>query len=217
METKKENHRPCFEREDGQKVYIQAISLLELNKAEEGIRAEYKQRGEPIDPPKYTVRDAGGGETHLPMNESNLEVAGDPDETEKRFALWNAHQDALSRLKVEIGAVTSEIIFEGIICDPPSEAWIAKKKRRHIILPEDPEELLQYYKMTEILKTPGDLVKAQEEIILISSSGAVRREDIEAAGDTFRRQIQDITKRPSGKMADAGTDAGESPKEPLGS
>lgn len=201
--------------EDGTKVYIQAISLLELQKVEEGITAEYKAKGEPIDPPTYEVTTAGGGKIKLPMNETNLEVEGNPQESAKRQLDWQMHQDALARMKNEIGSISTEIIMEGVLCDPPSEEWIAKKRKRHIIIPEDPDERLLYYKMTEILRTPGDIVKAQSEIMLLSSSGAVKREDIEAAGAMFLRQIRLAAERPAGEVVEAGGNGKKAAEEPL--
>lgn len=210
-----EQERPFFLREDGTKVFIKSISMLELQKVEEGVMREFRERGEPIDPPTYEVETAGGGKLKLPMDASNLEVEGDPAESQRRQDLWRAHRLANERMRTEIGEISTEIIMEGIVCDMPSDEWIAKKRKRHIQIPDDPEELLALYKTIEIIRTPGDLVKAQQEIMILSGSGAISREDIEAAGATFLSKIQAIGKRPTGEVAKTGGNGSKATEEQL--
>jgi hypothetical protein len=185
--------RPHIVTEDGRVVPIRSISVIDLKDAELGIEAEYRERGEPIDPPKYYVEVVGGDKVEHTLTDKNLEVAGNPEETDKRKTLWAAYEIATARMKADQGRTTSEIVMDGIDVELPLDnAWILRKKKRHIRVPEDPDELLTYYKMTEILKTPRDLIVAQQEIILLSSSGTVSRKLVEAASAAFFRKIQDI-------------------------
>lgn len=217
MSKKDIDPRPHFFREDGQKVYIQSISMVELEKSEEGIRKEFLERGEPIEPPTYTVKTVGKGSVELPMDETNLEVEGDEEETKKRKEAWFKHVQALARMKIETGQIANEIILEGVLVPEgePSEEWIRKRRRRHIEIPEDPDELLMLYKMTEILKTPHDLLEAEKHIMILSSSGSLKPEDLAAAEESFQSALQAALGRPAKEMEDTSGNDGGSPKEPL--
>lgn len=192
----KEIERPSCITEDGRKVYIQSISMLEYSKVEEGVKREYVERGEPIDPPMYEVTTVGGGKVKLPLDGKNLTVEDNEEETARRTLEWQSHINALNRMRAEVGAITQDIVLEGVLAIPPmDDAWIEKRRKRKIILPEDPEELLKYYKMTEILRTPSDYILAQGAIMVLSSSGAIKQEDVDAAGASFLRQVQDTAGR----------------------
>lgn len=208
--------RKTFITEDGREIPIKAISLLELNMAEEGIKAEYIERGEPITPPTYSVETVGGDKETHPLTADNL-VTDDPTETERRTRLWAEHQDALNRMESEIGRIKTSIVMEGIDIAPENDDWLARKKRLHIKVPDDPDERLLFYKMTEAVKTPADLSSIQLEIIVLSSSGAIDRKAADAAKESFRSKLQGIASGLAGQMAETRNDSGETTPEPLGS
>lgn len=193
--------KPHFYTEDGRKVPICSISLTDLKMAEIGIRQEYAERGEPIDPPTYEVKTVGGDViTHF-LDETCLEATGNPEETVRRKTAWLNHLDALSRMKAEIGAVTNDIFLDGIdVTLPEDKSWIEIKRKRHIRVPDDPEEQLRAYKVGVILRTPRDFVLAQQAIIFLSSSGAVSMEALEAAGESFLRSISQIAAGPTNSV-----------------
>ena len=196
--------KPFFYTEDGRKVYFNSISLMDISEAEKGIEQEYRERGEPIDPPTYTVEAVGGAKITKELTKNNLLVDGDEVETERRMKAWAEHEVATNAMKEEIGTVTTEIILEAIeidVTDEELQAWAEKKRKRRIKIPTEKDELIKRYKMGELLRTPKDLLKAQGEIMVLSSSGAVTREAVEAAEDTFLRSLQEKANRQTGILA----------------
>lgn len=206
-----EKERPHIFTEDGRKVFIKSISMLELEEAEQGLEKHFRAQNEPLDPPTYTVEVAGGGEVEYPLTADILEVEGNPKETARRKAEWAAYADAVFRFEAEKGRISQEIILEGIDIEVPEDgAWEARMKRRYIEVPEDDPVLKrQKYILTEILKTPDDWLTVQAEILLISSSGAIRREDVEAASATFRSQLFTPQEAPDSVTGDGGEGAPE--------
>lgn len=197
--------RPFFYTEDGRQVFYRSINLLDLSEAEEGIRQEFIENGEPLDPPKYMVTAAGGAQIEHDLTENNLQVEGDQEETERRMREWAEHVEANNRLNIELGSITTEIILDALeidITEDELDAWIAKKRKYHIRLPDDREELIRRYKMGELLRTPKDLLTAQGEIITFSSSGAVTREAVRAAEDMFLGELQAQAERSSEEMGE---------------
>lgn len=204
--------KPFFYTEDGRKVYFQSISLMDISEAEKGIEQEYRERKEPIDAPTYTVEAVGGAKITKELTKDNLLVEGNETETERRMKAWAEYEVATNAMKSEIGTVTTEIILDAIeldVTDEELQAWAEKKRKRHIKIPTEKEELVKRYKMGELLRTPKDLLKAQGEIMVLSSSGAVTREAVEAAEDTFLRSLQEKANGQAGIVVD---DTGDSEK-----
>lgn len=184
--------------EDGREFPIGSISLVDLNESQSGIEKIYRDCGELIDPPLYEF-DAGEvlGKVTKALDETMIEVKGNPEETAKRREIWDKHLEARGRMMAEQGRASQYIIMDGLKVSLPSDdTWIKRRAKRGLVIPEttmqDPDELLLYYKMHEILKTPGDVLRAQQEILILSASGAVKREAVEAAGDSFLRKLSDI-------------------------
>ncbi len=211
--------RPFIYTEDGRMVYVKSISLLELTEAEQGLEKHFRAKGEPLDPPNYTVKVAGGGELDYPLTADILET-DDPEETERRKTAWAAHVDAVGRYNAENGRNTQKIILEGVDADVPADGiWEARMRRRYIEVPDDPILKRQKYLLTEVLKTPEDWMRAQNEILLISSSGAIQREAVEAASATFRSQLYSFAgedgerEGATRENGHAGRDGGEGAEE----
>lgn len=197
------NNQNFVEMEDGRRFPIVSISLTDLNLCEIGIKADYKARGEPIDPPEVQVEIAGGGTIPYQLTAQTLEIPGNLEETERRKVAWAKHIDAVERMEFEITQAKNNIILDGLSVElPADDGWIRRRERRGIRIPQeiksDPDALLEYYKKHEIIKTVGDFVRVQKEIMLISSSGVLKRDKLDAASDAYFREIQNI--------ADGGTD-----------
>lgn len=200
-----ETERPFIMTEDGRTVFVKSISMLEMEEAERGLEKFFRDQGEPLDVPTYTVEVVGGGEVPYPLKPEVLEVE-DPEETGRRKAAWEAHQDAVARFEAEKGRIMQEIILEGIDIEMPDDGvWEARMRRRYIEIPEDPVLKRQKYILTEVLKTPDDWLNAQNEILIVSSSGAIDREAVEAASATFRSQLFAITEKGSSTDGDGGS------------
>ena len=56
----------------GVEVPIGPVNLFDLNWAAEGLRREFYERGEPLDPPTYTAEPAGRGAPPFPPHSANI-------------------------------------------------------------------------------------------------------------------------------------------------
>lgn len=196
MNEKSNQH--FVEMEDGRTYPIVSISITDLNLCEIGIKADYKARGEPIEPPEVQVEIAGGGTIPYQLTAQTLEIPGNEDETKRRKELWAKHAEAVERMEIEITQAKNIIILDGLSVElPVDDAWMRRRERRGLHIPQevkgDPDALLEYYKKHEIIKTIGDFIRVQKEVMLISSSGALTREKLDAASDAYFRELQDLT------------------------
>ncbi len=164
----------------GQELPIQPVSLDELRMGQAGIRQEFVARGEPLEPPVYEFEVFGGGKESHAHDETTLKTDADK-------AAWAAYQGALSRLAFEQARLIQEIVFEdGIAVQiPPDGAWEARCARRHVELPEDPEQRRWQYILTEYLKTPQDIKACIGQVMLISNEGSDNYHEVEAALAAF--------------------------------
>lgn len=183
--------RPHFYTESGLKIHVRAIELDGLNLIDEGARKYYRNLGEPVDPPTIEVKTAGGDKVKRPLTERNLTVENDPEETERRQALWDAHLAALNKVAVEIGRVSAEYLLDGIDEQlPEDDGWARKLEHWHFEIPDDPVLREIVYKQRVLIKTPVDFARMQAEIMMISSSGTMDREEIDAQIASFFRDIR---------------------------
>lgn len=190
-----------FIADDGREIEFQAISLVDFENAQAGIKKDFLKRKERITPPTYKVVLAGGGVAEHELTEDILEVVGDEEETNRRIAEWAEYKAATNKMNETIGLITTEIVLDGIVVKQEDvQEWAKRQRRRYIELPDDPEKLTLEYKMNEVLKTPANLLRAQQEIIILSGSGAIRREDVEAASRSFHDSVQKISERSAGEM-----------------
>ena len=139
----KQQQQHTYTTVNGMEVPYQALSIIELNLAETGLRQEYIERNEPIEPPKYRVDLAGGGYQEFPHDATTIR-------TDDEKAQWAAYEDANNRYQQERARLIQEMVFdEAILLKMPTDgAWEAKQKKRHITIPDDPEEKrMHYYKL----------------------------------------------------------------------
>jgi len=186
-----ERERPFFISESGVKIKVRPLEMDAAKLMEDGLAADYRAAGEPIDAPEVNVEVAGGSTVKRILTEKNLVVADDDEETARRQALWLAHQDAVTRMKVELGQLTIEYLLGGIDEElPEDESWIQRYERLHIHVPADKYDRLVFYKKHVLIVTPGDLARMQAEVMLVSSSGTLERKEVEAQVASFLRQAR---------------------------
>lgn len=190
----KSKPRNVYTTANGYDVPISPISLEELRKAEVGVAKHFKDEGEPLDPPTYDVEVAGGDTQTFPMDEESVLVEGDEEETAKRQALWDAHQDALQRMKSEQNRVSQVIFMEGIQVELPSDtSWEDRQRNLYIEIPEEPDEKYWHYLSTVVFKSPNDFVSCIEKILRISAQGIVPEEELDGLISLFRDTVQGTT------------------------
>jgi hypothetical protein len=185
---------PFYVCEDGRKIPLQAISMLEMTEIERGVEADYRERGEPVDQPTYEATTVGGDVITYPLTEDSLVVDGNEEETAKRKEAWERYIDTTERMKAEITQITMQMIIEdGIVVKEIPEEWKTKMARRKVRLPSNPEDLRTFYIMSQYLRTPMDIAGVQLQIIQISSSGVLKDTELEAAKDAFFRSLQETS------------------------
>lgn len=167
---------------NGREIEYQAISLDALRLSWNGIEKQYRERGEPIDPPTYEFETGSGAKITEPHDATTIET---PEEHEK----WDKHQDALGRMQYDKSLMQMKYILEdGIpsIQIPDGDNWLEKHKRRMIDIPTDPVKLREFYITSEVLKTPDDIAGITASVMLLSQEGKVDEAALETALESFR-------------------------------
>ena len=200
--------------DSGDSIKILPISMYEMELAEQGTEKAFRDRGEQLDIPTYTVQMVGGGEQLYEHDAESLVVQDDEEKTKENQKIWADYEDANNRLSNELGALREEMIFvDGIDADPDTdEMWIATCKRRHIEIPKDPIDKKMLYIRTKVLKTPLDIVNAIQTVMTVSMGSIVPEEVKAAVAATFQSAIQDAAEELEQSMDSTegtGTGAGK--------
>ena len=171
-------------------------TLAEL--AKKKVEKDFRERGEAIDPPTYTIKTASGKEIPEPHDESTLQ-------TDEDRALWRAHQAALERLAAAQTEAESKVwLMRGLVFElPEDDTWMDEQEEIGVEVPRDAGkgELKWHYLTTEVLLTVDDMMQAVQAITSCSYAGIVTEEAIGAAMDSFRNRI-------------SGTPLGSNPVDP---
>jgi len=191
---------------NGMEVPLLAVSETYIAAARAHVTAEFRERGEAILPPTYEVKLAGGTIENFPHDETTLEVHPEPDaadpvaaaaeadsQTATNRAAWAAHKAATKRLEQAVSAAGTRAMLElGIGLElPADETWIARQRRAHVEIPEDPDDRRYHWITSEVLVSFDDLMTAIQVITEVTYKGALKEEDIAAAMDTFRGNLQE--------------------------
>jgi hypothetical protein len=178
--------------ENGTHLELQAISLYEIDLIKDGTKEKWRKRGEPVDPPTYTIETVGGGKVTKPLTADILEVEDDEAETERRKNEWSLHENALDRMREEISKLITDLFLDGIvnITEVPQE-WIDKKKKRNIAIPTDADDLLTLYKRVEIAKTYMDVIGIREKVTALSLPRIPKSSAVGAAEKSFPGGVQE--------------------------
>jgi hypothetical protein len=172
----------------GREIEFEPISPILMEEAEQGLVAEYRQRGEPLDKPTYTVETAGGGSQTFEHDETTLT-------TDEMKATWEAHKDANARLAAEQGDLRIDMVLSALKVDlPADDDWERRLRKWHVTIPDDPDEKWKFFVLREVLKTPSDIFEAMTAVISASMRGTVPEEAIEAASATFRSGVQEAAR-----------------------
>jgi hypothetical protein len=162
---------------------IQAVAVIEK---------QYRDRGEPLDPPKYTVTIAGGVTEEISHNATTLVVEGDEELTKQNQEIWAKHVDALARLNNEQANKRNNLwLLRGLDIKVPSNGWDKEQEELFgINIPVDPIERKLHYIMTEVLVTVEDYFGAIQGIARLSMAGLVSQEVLNSRLDSFRNHVQ---------------------------
>ena len=203
-----------FVNSRGQKFDIHPVSPYLAQEQAAGIKEEWCERGEPVDPPTYTVKTSGGEEQTFPhaINEhgNTLDVKDNPEETAANWEAWRKHQDALQRYTAEANHMAMQsTLFEGLDVGNPPQEWVEKMKFHRVRLPPDKRDVRMKWIMTELLPSMADWFECL--LAIQALSGTVTRARVEAARDSFRRQLwgnaAGESEDQTGQVVDAGQPA----------
>jgi hypothetical protein len=169
---------------DGRKYQVTAVSDTLVNMVKEAVRKEFEAKGEQTLPPTYTVIGAGEVSHQEPHDETTLE-------TDEDRAAWKNYQDTLARLTVETNNRVMKVWMTGLRIDlPEDDNWLQVQKWFGVNVPENPMDLRYHYITTEILRSPEDLFTVLNDIMKESYKGMVKEDDLEAAINSFRDNLQ---------------------------
>ena len=200
--------RLVFYTTAGLEVEFDPISPITLEESEKGLEAEYRARGEPLEPPTYETILAGGGTQTFIHDVTTLE-------SEEDKAAWAAYKAATGKLAAEQAQLRMDVVLSALkVRLPEDDAWVRKLKKWHVTVPEDPDERWTFYILREVLKTPSDIFEAMTQVIGASMRGSVSEEAIEAASATFRSNVQEAAREAGLGFETNPGDSGEQPGQP---
>lgn len=139
--------------------------------------------------PKYEIHTEIVDETHL-MDETCLEVPGDPEETLRRQRVWAEYQRARSVTEsILTNKLLEVIVSESVILDDdePSGEWINRRKRIFGNVPDDPIDLKVYYVLRELVRTPSEVEAFITRVLRLSE---IDEEKLLQAEASFRRSME---------------------------
>lgn len=174
--------------DEGRKVRIGPISILDLETVSENVKARFREEGRPIEPPTYSVKVGVDGKDAIeyPIDEDSLIVEGNEEESERRQTAWAEYQKALNEMQAEIGRITNEMFLDAVLDEPENDNWIKLRERRGLDVPEDEYERLLLWKRTVCLKSVADFERCQLAVMQLTSGGRFTEEELAAAASTFQ-------------------------------
>lgn len=203
------NHRgknvDSFDTVDGRSWKLQPVSIEFVERAVRAVEADYREAGRAVDPPTYEVEVVGGDKVKYVHT---AETVKDHPEHEEA---WIAYRQTWQAIIDEQNNIRSRLLLtEGLVITEVPEAWVKRCQKYHIPVAEDIDDRIYDYIMTDVLKTPEDIVRALAVIQQYSVTGHLTEEDIAAAIDTFRNYMasQDKADTTERVEAESGAEVG---------
>lgn len=198
------------------------VSIQDVLESQLNIEKAFRDRGEPIDEPEYTIKTVTGEEISFPITKDNLTAQNkdgsvNPEESADRERQWGEHQEALARMSLETRTVMEDIMLDGVLIkmpardDPWMKKWIQKQERRYITVPEDNEKFYKFWLERFVFKTPFDFATCFALILEVSAKGSVVEGELQAAMGLFRSGIQSLPNEQENQVGSAQEDSGQSP------
>lgn len=183
-EARKEQKRE-FATSTGKAVHLQPVASRLFTDAEATVEREFEDAGEPLEPPKYAIPVAGGGEMYRYHDEESIKTA-----TDEEKEAWAEHLECLKRLETEQNERRTVVaIIEGIV-DEPTDEWLARMAFYKVKLPDNPYDLKVRYVTYELLRTPADMALFSAAVMLLAAGMEVDQSAIDAALESFRDSIR---------------------------
>ena len=155
------------------------------------IEMEYRERGQLIDPPTYSLKTVAGELQEFKMTENNLHPT-DENEAELRQARWAEYQDATIRLleDQQEARVKFQLTYGVSFAMPGDDRWQKLVKAAGIEIPED-EDDKRFVCLWYTLLTPFEVQQILAELALLAYGKAVSSEEVQS----FRDSMEDSVRR----------------------
>lgn len=163
--------RTLVQTTEGKTIKVKPLSREIMTKIDGQVLAEFTSRNEPLQPPTYELETLGGGHETKVHDSESVKQENNPEVT----AIWEKHQDAVTRLKDETQKRQSEyaLLFGIELEMPKDDMWIEMQKMIGVSVPpkEDMKAYRLHYITTELLKTPADTTNAISRIFALTFDG----------------------------------------------
>jgi hypothetical protein len=190
--------RTTFTTLDGIEIHFTPFSWDEHLLSEEGLKQEYRDRGEIVDCPQYVVKYATGAQQEFNHDAKSILQAppGTPPEDVDSIVAdqkdkWAKYLDASARFAAENQAELANLVYTESLTDitlPADNAWELRQAKRHIKVPTDPESKRLHYINTVVLKYRSDQIDLMSTVIAVSM-GIVKEDDLATAVASFRDSV----------------------------
>jgi hypothetical protein len=184
-----------FTTRDGRILRLRPISPLLVGSARGKVEKEWRERGEPLDPPTYSVQTVGGPEAY-DYDATSIETA--PDEDKARWAL---HLNAVERMERAWRIAWLEIVLVfGVEADEDYEKgdWEKRLLRwgaNPDDIPKEADERRAFYLATIVLTDPDDVADLLFQLDLIRRQPGLEEEQVRIALESFRRPLRERARR----------------------
>ena len=129
-----------YKTESGETIRVKPVSNLAITMIRLKVRDEFREAGEPVDVPTYSAETVAGDVQTFDLDEASIEVPDDAEETARRKALWDAHQDATYRMAAEQNKRLVRYVYsEGVLTEVP-DGWVEEMREYGVPIPDSPKE-----------------------------------------------------------------------------
>jgi len=225
-----DNRLSTFEATDGTILKLRPVRDVAIERRQQRIEDAMREEGAQLDPPTRTVLALGGlgDAVEVPLNENNLEVVDNPEQTARNKELWKRYQDAV----VKLSTLQSEeriktMLALGVDVDvPPIEEWRDELEYIGVDIPDHPRDRKAYWLLFIVLND-YDLNVLLSQLQMIGMGKAVSGEDVESfqtavqseMGESIKslvREAQDRLSRAKARVESASEIPGDEGGEELG-
>jgi len=191
--------REKYTTEEGVELTLVPVRSVLVQAAALRVEDEFRERGEPVDPPTYKFKDVSDAILEMPHaveGELNtLDVPDDPQATARNWASWNRHQECLMRLALAQEERRIKMLYMlGIECELPN-GW---EETLEIAGIEVPEKLLErkFAYLWYVALSVYDKLIVRGKMEALSIGKAVTQ----AQRDLFQQALQSSVEKRAGEI-----------------
>ena len=194
-----------FAMASGRTLHLVAVNPLLIEAVTTSLEAEYRERGEMLDAPRYRVETVGGDFeefTHIVDAVQGVDTLKDdnPEVEKANRATWAKYAETQGRYSADRGSRLMRVLLaQGVSkkgLDYPDGPWVAEQESLFIRLPStEPDRFLHYLK-TVACASASELEATLARITQLSLSGYIDEGRVQQALRLFRPGTQGNTAKP---------------------